>query len=73
MLKQIFVSLTLVLSLFSAHAVTEYPEGSVSFSKQELEQLTNQVNSLLQQAYSAGIVAGQEEIKNNTKLCPKDI
>lgn len=72
MFKSILVSLTLVLSL-SAHALTEHSDGSVTLSKDEVEQLNLQVNSLLQQAYAAGVEKGVDVVKSNPKLCPKNI
>lgn len=57
----------------TAYALTELPNGSLLLTKEEVKQLEKEINSLLQQTYKAGSDAGQEEIKSNTKLCPKNI
>lgn len=72
MLKQAFASLILVTSL-SASALTELSNGDILLSKQEMGQLNDQINFLLKQAYIAGLKDGAEEIKSNTKLCPKNL
>jgi hypothetical protein len=62
-----------VFSLFTANAVTEHPNGDVTFTAKELAQLQAEINSVLNQVYKSGVIDGSEAVKSNPKLCPKDV
>jgi hypothetical protein len=70
--KKLLVLLTLIVSL-QVSALVENKDGSVLLSAKELSALNSKINSLLQQAYEAGVKDGVEAVKSNPKLCPKDI
>ena len=72
MLKTL-IGVLLALSLFTANAVTEHPNGDVTFTAKELAQLQDEVNLVIQQVYKAGVKDGSEAVKSNPKLCPKDV
>lgn len=72
-MKKILISLLISIAAISANAITEHPDGSVTLSAKELVALQANVNSIVQQAYKAGVEDGAEAVKSNPKLCPKDI
>lgn len=72
MLKKFIVAAMLLVS-FSCFSFTENKDGSITLSPKDLTQLNEQVNNLARQAYEAGVKDGMEAVKNNPKLCPKDI
>lgn len=71
-LKVLFVSLTLVFSL-SSYAVQENPDGSITLSQQEVRVLQQQIQNSVNAVYREGAEAAFEKLKDNPKLCPKDI
>lgn len=79
MFKNILVASLLLFSLFMpAYAVPQVQaDGSILFSPQDIKDLQLLVNQKLDQVWDAGIEEGAKQaieiLKNNPKMCPKNI